>query len=564
MPEFVYHALFDLGRDETEYRLLSGLPVFASVSDGHPILNVLPEALTRLAEEAFQDLAFLLRPAHLAQVAAILKDPEASANDKVVAVELLRNAAIAAERVLPQCQDTGTAIIMAKKGQAVWTGGGDEAALSRGVYNAYTKNYFRYSQNAPLTMYEEINTGTNLPAQIDIAAVDGDEYRFLFIAKGGGSANKTYLYQETKAVLNPDSLPAFLTAKMKTLGTAACPPYHLAIAVGGTSAELTLKTVKMASAGYLDHLPETGGPDGHAFRDRALEEILLQASQKTGLGAQFGGKYFCLDVRVIRLPRHGASCPIGLGVSCNADRNIKAKITRGGVFLEKLETNPARFLESVDTKPGALAPDSKAGASTADTDPRALPGVPSAAPSAVAVNLDRPMDEIRAELSRHPVATRLSLTGKIVVARDMAHAKLKERLDRGDDLPAYFKDHIIYYAGPAKTPPGYASGSFGPTTAGRMDDYVPLFQARGGSLVMLAKGNRSKIVTESCRSYGGFYLGSIGGPAARLAKDCILKQEVLEFPELGMEAVFLITVKDFPAFIIVDDKGHDFFRDLLG
>ena len=564
MPEFVYHALFDLGRDETEYRLLSGLPVFASVSDGHPILNVLPEALTRLAEEAFQDLAFLLRPAHLAQVAAILKDPEASANDKVVAVELLRNAAIAAERVLPQCQDTGTAIIMAKKGQAVWTGGGDEAALSRGVYNAYTKNYFRYSQNAPLTMYEEINTGTNLPAQIDIAAVDGDEYRFLFIAKGGGSANKTYLYQETKAVLNPDSLPAFLTAKMKTLGTAACPPYHLAIAVGGTSAELTLKTVKMASAGYLDHLPETGSPDGHAFRDRALEEILLQASQKTGLGAQFGGKYFCLDVRVIRLPRHGASCPIGLGVSCNADRNIKAKITRGGVFLEKLETNPARFLESVDTKPGALAPDSKAGASTADTDPRALPGVPSAAPSAVAVNLDRPMDEIRAELSRHPVATRLSLTGNIIVARDMAHAKLKERLDRGDDLPAYFKDHIIYYAGPAKTPPGYASGSFGPTTAGRMDDYVPLFQARGGSLVMLAKGNRSKIVTESCRSYGGFYLGSIGGPAARLAKDCILKQEVLEFPELGMEAVFLITVKDFPAFIIVDDKGHDFFRDLLG
>ncbi len=497
-------------------------------------------------------------------MAAILKDPEASANDKVVAVELLRNAAIAAERVLPQCQDTGTAIIMAKKGQAVWTGGGDEAALSRGVYNAYTKNYFRYSQNAPLTMYEEINTGTNLPAQIDIAAVDGDEYRFLFIAKGGGSANKTYLYQETKAVLNPDSLPAFLTAKMKTLGTAACPPYHLAIAVGGTSAELTLKTVKMASAGYLDHLPETGSPDGHAFRDRALEEILLQASQKTGLGAQFGGKYFCLDVRVIRLPRHGASCPIGLGVSCNADRNIKAKITRGGVFLEKLETNPARFLESVDTKPGALAPDSKAGASTADTDPRALPGVPSAAPSAVAVNLDRPMDEIRAELSRHPVATRLSLTGNIIVARDMAHAKLKERLDRGDDLPAYFKDHIIYYAGPAKTPPGYASGSFGPTTAGRMDDYVPLFQARGGSLVMLAKGNRSKIVTESCRSYGGFYLGSIGGPAARLAKDCILKQEVLEFPELGMEAVFLITVKDFPAFIIVDDKGHDFFRDLLG
>ncbi len=564
MPEFVYHPLFDLGRDETEYRLLSGVPVLASVSDGRPILNVPPEALTRLAEEAFQDIAFLLRPAHLAQVAAILKDPGASANDKVVAVELLRNAVIAAERVLPQCQDTGTAIIMAKKGQSVWTGGGDEAALSRGVFNAYTKNYFRYSQNAPLTMYEETNTGTNLPAQIDIAAVDGDEYRFLFIAKGGGSANKTYLYQETKSVLNPDSQPACLTAKMKTLGTAACPPYHLAVVVGGTSAELTLKTVKLASAGYLDHLPETGGPDGHAFRDRALEERLLQASQKTGLGAQFGGKYFCLDVRVIRLPRHGASCPIGIGVSCNADRNIKGKISRGGVFLEKMETNPARFLESVDTKPGALAPDSKAGASTADTDPRALPGVPSAAPSAVALNLDRPMDEIRAELSRHPVSTRLSLTGRIVVARDIAHAKLKERLDRGEDLPRYFKDRIIYYAGPAKTPPGYASGSFGPTTAGRMDDYVPLFQARGGSLVMLAKGNRSKIVTESCRVHGGFYLGSIGGPAARLAKDCILKQEVLEFPELGMEAVFLITVKDFPAFIIVDDKGHDFFQSLLG
>ncbi len=535
MPQFAYRPLFDLGPDETEYRLLAGVPVSASVSGGRPILNVPPEALTLMAEEAFQDVAFLLRPAHLAQVAAVLKDPEASANDKYVAIELLRNAAISAERVLPQCQDTGTAIIMAKKGQAVWTGGGDEAALSRGVFNAYTKNYFRYSQNSPLTMYEETNTGTNLPAQIDIAAVDGDEYRFLFIAKGGGSANKTYLFQESKAVLNPDSLPAFLTAKLKMLGTAACPPYHLAVAVGGTSAELTLKTVKLASAGYLDHLPETGGPDGQAFRDRALEERLLQASRKTGLGAQFGGKYFCLDVRVIRLPRHGASCPIGIGVGCNADRNIKGKITRDGIFLEKLETDPARFLESF------------------------------AAPAAAAVglNLDRPMDEIRAELSRHPVSTRLTLTGPIVVARDIAHAKLKERLERGEDLPRYFKDHIIYYAGPAKTPPGYASGSFGPTTAGRMDDYVPLFQARGGSLVMLAKGNRSKSVTESCRAHGGFYLGSIGGPAARLAKDCILKQEVLEYPELGMEAVFRITVKDFPAFIIVDDKGHDFFQGLL-
>ena len=538
MPEFVHCPLFDYGRDESEYRLLPDLPVSASAFDGRSVLIVPTEALTRLAEEAFQDIAFLLRPAHLAQVAAILKDPEASANDKTVAGELLRNAAIAAERILPQCQDTGTAIIIGRKGQAVWTGGGDEAALSRGVFNAYTKNYFRYSQNAPLTMYEETNTGNNLPAQVDIAAVDGDEYRFLFIAKGGGSANKTFLYQETKAVLNPEALPAFLTAKMKTLGTAACPPYHLAVVVGGTSAELTLKTVKLASAGYLDHLPGKGGADGHAFRDRALEEILLKASQKTGLGAQFGGKYFCLDVRVIRLPRHGASCPIGIGVSCNADRNIKAKITRQGVFLEKMETNPGRFLESF------------------------IPSETSA--PAVQINLNRPMSEIRAELSRHSVATRLSLTGPIVVARDIAHAKLKERLDRGDDLPGYFKDHIIYYAGPAKTPPGYASGSFGPTTAGRMDDYVSLFQSHGGSLVMLAKGNRSKIVTESCRALGGFYLGSIGGPAARLARDCILKQEVLEFPELGMEAVFLITVKDFPAFIIVDDKGHDFFQRLLG
>lgn len=565
MPEFVHHPVFALGADATEYRPLTAAPVSTAVFEGRTVLKVPPEALTRLAEEAFQDIAFLLRPAHLGQLAAILKDPEASPNDKYVALELLRNAVISAERVLPQCQDTGTAIIMGKKGQAVWTGGGDEAALSRGVFNAYTRNSFRYSQNAPLTMYEETNTGNNLPAQIDISAVEGDEYQFLFIAKGGGSANKTYLYQETKAVLNPEALPAFLTAKMKTLGTAACPPYHLAFVVGGTSAELTLKTVKLASAGYLDHLPEKGGPDGHAFRDRALEEHLLQASQKTGLGAQFGGKYFCLDVRVVRLPRHGASCPIGIGVSCNADRNIKAKITKDGVFLEKLETNPARFLESM-VPAGALARGSYPRASTADKDPRALPGAPSAAPTAapVAVNLDRPMDAIRAELSRYPVATRLSLTGKIVVARDMAHAKLKERLDRGEDLPGYFKDHIIYYAGPAKTPPGYASGSFGPTTAGRMDDYVPLFQARGGSLVMLAKGNRSKIVTESCRAHGGFYLGSIGGPAARLAKDCILKQEVLEYPELGMEAVFLITVKDFPAFIIVDDKGNDFYQRLLG
>jgi fumarate hydratase class I len=433
------------------------------------------------------------------------------------------------------CQDTGTAIINAKKGGEVDTGGGDAEALSRGVFNAYTKNFLRYSQNAALTMYEEKNTGSNLPAQIDITAVDGDAYSFLFIAKGGGSANKTYLFQETKAVLNPAALEKFLVGKMKAIGTAACPPYHLAVVVGGTSAELVLKTVKLASARYLDGLPTAGGPGGHAFRDLELERKLLEASRKIGLGAQFGGKYFCLDVRVIRLPRHGASCPIGMGVSCNADRNVKAKITREGIFIERLERDPAKY----------------------------LPGPSAADEAAVRIDLNRPMSEIRAELSKYPVATRLVLDGPIIVARDIAHARLKAGLDEGQGLPAYFKDHIIYYAGPAKTPPGYASGSLGPTTAGRMDDYVALFQKHGGSLVMLAKGNRSKAVTEACKTYGGFYLGSIGGPAARLAKDCITSQEVVAYPELGMEAIYKITVKDFPAFIIVDDKGNDFYEQIL-
>jgi len=531
MPEFIYQEMFPKGEDTTEYRFLTKDHVSSALFEGREIVKINPDGLADLAEQAFRDLAFLLRPSHLKELQRILDDPEASDNDKYVVLELLQNAIISAEGVFPQCQDTGTAIIIGKKGQAVWTDGSDEEALSRGVFNAYTRNYFRYSQNAPLTMYDEKNTGSNLPAQIELYATQGDAYEFLFIAKGGGSANKTCLFQETKATLNPETLLRFLTAKMKTLGTAACPPYHLAFVVGGTSAELTLKTVKLASAGYLDHLPTKGSPTGHAFRDLELESKLLESSRRLGLGAQFGGKYFCLDVRVIRLPRHGASCPIGMGVSCNADRNIKAKINRDGIFLERLETDPARYLTRI----------------------------PEMKTPAVAIDLTRPMSEIRAELGKHPVATRLFLTGKIVVARDIAHAKLKERLDGGEDLPQYFKDHIIYYAGPAKTPPGYASGSFGPTTAGRMDDYVPVFQKKGGSLVMLAKGNRSKVVTESCREHGGFYLGSIGGPAARLAKDCITDSKILEYPELGMEAVFMITVKDFPAFIIVDDKGHDFF-----
>ncbi len=536
MTEFQYQEMFPLEKDATRYRLLSRGHISVSPFEGMEILKIAPEALTLLAQEAFRDVSHLLRPAHLSQVAAILKDPEASENDRLVAVEMLKNAVISAEMEFPLCQDTGTAIIMGKKGQQVWTNFNEEEALSRGVYNAYTQNNLRYSQNAPLSMFEEKNTGCNLPAQIDLYAVGGAEYRFLFAAKGGGSANKSYLYQETKAVLNPDSLKKFMKEKMKALGTAACPPYHLAFVIGGTSAELTLKTVKLASTGYLDGLPSSGSAGGRAFRDRALEEEVLHMSRDLGIGAQFGGKYFCLDVRVVRLPRHGASCPVGVGVSCSADRNIKGKINRDGIFLEQLETNPAKYL-----------PDAK-----------------NLFANAVPIDLNRSMEAIRADLSRHPVATPLLLTGKIIVGRDIAHARIKERLDRGEGLPRYMKDHIIYYAGPAKTPEGYASGSFGPTTAARMDPYVPIFQAEGGSMVMLAKGNRSKQVTDSCKKYGGFYLGSIGGPAARLGKECITDVKVLEYPELGMEAIFEITVKDFPAFILVDDKGNDFFERFLG
>jgi fumarate hydratase class I len=535
MVEFKYAELLPLGEDDTPYRRVSAEHVSVARFEDRQILKVAPEALELLAESAFKDVSHLLRPAHLAQLQNILEDPDSSKNDRYVALEMLKNAVISAEMEFPMCQDTGTAIVMGKKGQQVWTGGSDEEALSRGVFNAYTKNNLRYSQNAPLSMYEEKNTGCNLPAQVEIYATDGEAYKFLFIAKGGGSANKTYLFQETKAVLNPGTLVDFLTAKMKTLGTAACPPYHLAFVIGGTSAEYNLKTVKLASAGYLDNLPTAGSESGHGFRDPALEKELLERSRDLGIGAQFGGKYFCHDIRVVRLPRHGASCPIGMGVSCSADRNIKAKITAEGIFLERLEADPARFLP----------------------EPRA------AEADAVAIDLDQPMDKIRSILGRYPVATRLKLSGKIIVARDIAHAKLKERLDSGQGLPQYVKDHIIYYAGPAKTPDGYASGSFGPTTAGRMDPYVPIFQAQGASMVMLAKGNRSRGVTESCKKHGGFYLGSIGGPAARLGKECITSVEVLEYPELGMEAIYMITVKDFPAFILVDDKGNDFFEKLL-
>jgi fumarate hydratase class I len=535
MAEFIYQEMFPLGEDTTDYRKISDEHVSVDTFNGMDILKVTAAGLTLLAQQAFTDVAHLLRPSHLKLLARIINDPEASGNDRYVALEMLKNAVISAEGVFPMCQDTGTAVIIAKKGQQVWTGFADAEALSRGVYNAYTHNNLRYSQNAPLSMYAEQNTGCNLPAQIDLYAVAGDTYRFLFIAKGGGSANKTYLYQETKAILNPDTLIAFMHEKMKTLGTAACPPYHLAFVIGGTSAEATLKTVKLASAGYLDGLPTTGGPNAHAFRDLELEEKVLQISRELGIGAQFGGKYFCHDVRVVRLPRHGASCPVGLGVSCSADRNIKAKITREGLFLEQLETDPARY----------------------------LPEPSGTEETAVRIDLNRPLAEIRSELSQYPVATRLLLNGKIVVARDIAHAKLNERLQSGAGLPQYLKEHPIYYAGPAKTPPGYPSGSFGPTTAGRMDPYVPIFQEQGASLVMLAKGNRSKTVTESCQKHGGFYLGSIGGPAARLGRDCITQVELLEYPELGMEAVYQITVKDFPAFIIVDDKGNDFFDTLL-
>ena len=535
MVEFKFTELLPLGDDDTPYRLLTKDHVSTAQFDGSTILKVASKGLELLAEAAFRDVSHLLRPGHLAQLKKILDDPDSSDNDRYVALEMIKNAVISAEMAFPMCQDTGTAIVMGKKGQQVWTGANDEAALAKGVFNAYTKGNLRYSQNAPLSMYEEKNTGCNLPAQVELYATQGDAYKFLFIAKGGGSANKTYLYQETKAVLNPGTLVDFITTKMKTLGTAACPPYHLAVVVGGTSAEFNLKTVKLASAGYLDALPTAGSETGHGFRDLALEKELLERTRQLGIGAQFGGKYFCHDIRVVRLPRHGASCPIGIGVSCSADRNIKAKITADGIFLEQMETDPARYLPEP----------------SGDVD------------DAVAIDLNQPMDDIRAILTQYPVATRLKLSGKIIVGRDIAHAKLKERLDSGQGLPQYLKDHIIYYAGPAKTPEGYASGSFGPTTAGRMDSYVPIFQAQGASMVMLAKGNRSQAVTDACKKYGGFYLGSIGGPAARLGKECITSVEVLEYPELGMEAIYMITVKDFPAFILVDDKGNDFFENLL-
>ncbi|MCB1225839.1 MAG: fumarate hydratase [Verrucomicrobiales bacterium] len=535
-PSFHYQEMFELGEDDTEYRLLTREHVKVSEFEGKEVLVVAPDALTLLANQAFHDINFFLRPAHLRQVAAILDDPEASANDRMVALTMLKNADIASAGLLPFCQDTGTAIILGKKGQQVWTTGSDEEALSRGVYQAYTENNLRYSQNAPLDMFTEKNTGTNLPAQLDLLAVGGDAYKFLFIAKGGGSANKSFLFQETRAILNPKTLVPFLTEKMKTLGTAACPPYHLTFVIGGTSAEATMKHVKLASTKYYDHLPTTGNEHGRAFRDVELEAQLLEAARQTGIGAQFGGKYFALDVRVIRLPRHGASLPVGIGVSCSADRQAKGKITRDGVFIEKLETNPLSLI------PEELR-------HRKDTD-------------AVRIDLNQPMDAIRRELSQYPVTTRLLLNGTIIVARDIAHAKLKERLDAGEELPDYFKNHPVYYAGPAKTPPGMASGSFGPTTAGRMDSYVDLFQSHGGSMVMLAKGNRGQQVTDACKKHGGFYLGSIGGPAAILAKESIQKMEVVEFPELGMEAVWKIDVVDFPAFILIDDKGNDFFQNL--
>ena len=538
MPEFAYQDPFPLGPDSTQYRHLGSDLVSTGRFEDQEILKIKPEALTLLAREALRDVSFLYRPAHLAKVAAILEDSEASPNDQVVALALLKNAAVAAGFQLPMCQDTGTATIIAKKGQRVWTGGvKDEEWLSRGVYETYLKENLRYSQTIPVTMYEEINSGTNLPAQIDILATPGEKYEFLFVAKGGGSANKSMLYQETKALLNPSSLEKFLAEKLRSLGTAACPPYHLAIVIGGTSAELTMKMVKLASAGYLDTLPTEGNALGRAFRDPELEETVMDIARKSGIGAQFGGKYFALDARVVRLPRHGASCPVGIGVSCSADRNLKARIDREGIWLEQLERDPARFIPAqYRTGMGAE--------------------------HGVKVDLNRPIEAILGELTKYPVSTPLKLTGTIVVARDIAHAKIKERLDRGDGMPDYLKNHPVYYAGPAKTPEGLPSGSFGPTTAGRMDSYVDLFQSQGGSKVMIAKGNRSKQVTDACKKHGGFYLGSIGGPAAILAKENIKKVELLEYPELGMEAVYKIDVVDFPAFILVDDKGNDFFMQL--
>ena len=536
MTEFAYTELLPLGPDETTYRLVSSDGIGSFTAGGHRFLTVEPDVLRRLTALAMHEIAHYLRPGHLGQLRRILDDPEASANDRFVALDLLKNACISAGGVLPMCQDTGTAIVKGKKGQFVFTGGGDEQAIARGIFDTYERDNLRYSQMAPLTMWDEVNTRTNLPAEIKVAAVDGDAYKLLYMAKGGGSANKSYLFQETKALLTPRRLAAFLDEKLRALGTAACPPYHLAVVIGGTSAELTVETAKLASTRYLDSLPTAGSELGHGFRDVELEAEILAQVQQFGIGAQFGGKYFCHDVRVIRLPRHGASCPIGIAVSCSADRQALAKITHDGVYLEQLEHDPARFLPEVDES--ALAED------------------------VVRIDLSRPMDEIRAELGRYPVKTRLSLSGPMVVARDIAHAKIKERLDAGEGMPRYLRDHCVYYAGPAKTPEGMASGSFGPTTAGRMDAYVDEFQAAGGSMVMLAKGNRSRRVTEACRAHGGFYLGSIGGPAARLAQDCIRKVEVLEYPELGMEAVWRIEVEDFPAFVVVDDKGNDFFAEV--
>jgi len=538
MADFEYTELLPLGPDDTEYRLVTSDGVSTFDTPAGTFLKVEPAAITALTAAAMHDIAHFLRTDHLAQLRKVLDDPEASANDRFVALDLLKNASIAAGGVLPMCQDTGTAIVKGKKGQFVFTGGGDEAAIARGVQQTYETSNLRYSQLTPLTMYDEENTGTNLPAEIKLSAVDGETYSFLFIAKGGGSANKSYLYQETKALLNEATLLPWIFDKLQTLGTAACPPYHLAVVIGGTSAEFAVETAKLASTHFLDKLPRAGSLAGHGFRDVELEAKVLQLAQQTGIGAQFGGKYFCHDVRIIRLPRHGASCPVALAVSCSADRQAKGKITRNGVFLEQLETDPARFLPALDELTADGADDVAA---------------------VVRIDLTQPMTEILAALSSHPVRTRVMLTGPMVVARDIAHAKIKELLDAGEPMPAYLRDHCVYYAGPAKTPEGYASGSFGPTTAGRMDSYVDQFQAAGGSMVMLAKGNRSRQVTDSCLQHGGFYLGSIGGPAARLALDNITKVEVLEYPELGMEAVWRIEVVDFPAFIVVDDKGNDFF-----
>ncbi len=536
MSDFDFTELLPLTGDETPYRKLTSDHVSTFEVEGRTCLKVAPEGLTLLTKAAMSDIAHLLRPGHLAQLRAILDDPESSNNDRFVALDLLKNAVIASARVLPSCQDTGTAIVMGKKGDGVFTGGGDERAIALGIYETYRDLNLRYSQLAPLTTYKEKNTGTNLPAQIELFATEGEAYKFLFMAKGGGSANKSYLFQETKALLNPARLLPFIEEKMRKLGTAACPPYHLGIVIGGTSAEYSLKVAKLASTRYLDSLPTEGSLSGHGIRDVELEQQVLEIARRTGIGAQFGGKYFCHDVRVIRLPRHGASCPVAIAVSCSADRQAMAKITAEGIFLEQLETEPAKYLPEVET--GELSD------------------------HVVKLDLNQPMSAIRRELTKHPIRTRLSLTGPLVVARDIAHAKLEERLNSPEGLPSYIKDHIVYYAGPAKTPAGYASGSFGPTTASRMDPYVGPFQAAGGSMVMLAKGNRSRAVTEACNQHGGFYLGSIGGPAARLAHDCIKKVEVLEYEELGMEAVWRIEVEDFPAFVVVDDKGNDFFADI--